>query len=242
MRPDPAVLAVIPARGGSKGLPGKNIRLLAGVPLIAHTIRCALASPVVTTTVVSTDDPAIADVARRFGADVPFMRPAELATDTAPMWPVMKHALQETERLRGARYDFLLLLDPTSPGRTHADIGEALRLASLRDTDGVVAVSEPDFNPIWTGVIEHDGYMTDLFPEARGFGRRQDVPTVYRINAALYLWSRGFVLQASDWRAGRLRLLVIPEERAIHIDTPEQFRRLEVLAHAGLVELPEGHA
>src|SRR5687767_807719 len=107
-------LAVIPARGGSRGLPGKNIRPLLGLPLIGHTLRCAALAPGLATVVVTTDSPEIADVAKGLGARVPFLRPAELARDETPMFPVLRHALTEMERIDGVRYETLLLLDPTS--------------------------------------------------------------------------------------------------------------------------------
>ena len=233
------VLAVVPARGGSKGLPGKNIRPLAGLPLIAHSIRCAAASPSVDRVIVSTDSDEIADVALAHGAEVPFRRPAELATDGAAMWPVLQHALRETEQLDGSRFGSLLLLDPTSPGRTPEDV-EAAVAALERDptSDGVVAVSEPDFNPYWHCVVEEGGYMRDLIPGAERFARRQDVPTVYRINGSLYLWRRDFVLETTNWRAGRLQLHEMPERRAIHIDDAEQFEHAEHLLRSGAVRLP----
>ena len=116
------LLAVIPARGGSKGLPGKNIRPIAGLPLIAHSIRCAALSPEVDRCVVSTDCEEIASVARQHGGCVPFLRPAELAQDDTPMIPVLQHALREMEQRDAQRYETILLLDPTSPGRLPVDI------------------------------------------------------------------------------------------------------------------------
>lgn len=234
------VLAVIPARGGSKGLPGKNVRPLAGLPLIAHSIRCAKLVPDIARIVVSTDDPAIADVARANGAETPFMRPAALASDTAAMWPVIRHALEAAEATGPARYGSVLLLDPTSPGRLPEDITQAIaRLDGDASANGVVGVSEPDFNPYWHCVVAGgDGYMHDLIPGAEGYDRRQDVPVVYRINASLYLWRRDHILGASNWREGRLLMQVIPESRALHIDDIRQFEQARVLLEAGLIRFP----
>ncbi len=233
------MLAVIPARGGSKGLPGKNIRPLAGLPLIAHSIRCAALCPEITRTVVSTDSDEIADVARANGASVPFRRPPELAQDASAMWDVIQHALRETERVDGVRYESVLLLDPTSPGRLPADVSQAAALLDAPgDCDGVVAVSEPDFNPYWHSVVDVDGYMRDLFPQARTFERRQDVPIVYRINGALYLWRRSLVTECANWRDGRHRMLVIPESRALHFDELEQFELAELRIRHGRLRLP----
>src|SRR5262245_388165 len=143
-------LAVIPARGGSRGLPGKNIRVLADLPLIVHSLRCAALVPRLADVIVSTDDPNIAKVARDAGGNVPFMRPAELARDDTPMMPVLRHALDQMEAARGRRYESLLLLDPTSPGRTPDDIERAFALlAADPEANGVVACSRPTFNPFW---------------------------------------------------------------------------------------------
>ena len=233
------MLAVIPARGGSKGLPGKNLRPLAGLPLIGHSLRCAALCPELARTVVSTDAPEIARLAGELGGAAPFLRPAELAADTTAMWPVLQHALREMERIDGARYASLLLLDPTSPGRLPADVAAAVRMLEADpDCDGVVAVSEPDFNPIWHCVVEEAGYMASLIPAGDGYHRRQDLPPVYRINGALYLWRRDFVLSAENWREGRLRMLEIPERRAIHLDSLEQWEHTEALLREGAVRLP----
>jgi CMP-N,N'-diacetyllegionaminic acid synthase len=233
-----ATLALIPARGGSKGLPGKNIRPLAGLPLIEHSLRLARLCPEVARTVVSTDSEQIAAVARAAGGEV-LERPAELAADETPMHPVLRHALEVLDR-DGSEYELLLLLDPTSPGRLPEDVVAAHRLlASAPAGDGVVSVSEPPFNPIWHAVVERDGYLEPLIPDARTYGRRQDLPRVLRINAALYLFRGSFVRRESEtWMKGRHLALEIPEERAFHIDSAADFRRAEVALAAGLVELP----
>jgi CMP-N,N'-diacetyllegionaminic acid synthase len=236
----PRVLAVIPARGGSKGLPGKNIRLFAGRPLIAHSIAMAAKSPEITRCVVSTDSAEIASVARENSGDVPFVRPAELATDNAPMMPVLRHALAEVEAAEGAEFDYVLLLDPTSPFRTRADLQQALeQLDSRDDLDGVVACSKPSFNPFWVGVVEGEqGLLQPAFDTAAKFVRRQDVPRFLRVNGALYLWRRSFILSAPEaWMHGRHAAVVIDELRATSIDTLEEFVIAELLVTNGLVKL-----
>lgn len=235
------VLAVIPARAGSKGIPGKNVRLFAGLPLIAHSIRLARLCPGIDYFVVSTDSEEIAEVARAHGAMVPFLRPAELALDDTPMWPVLQHALREMERRLDLTFGSLLLLDPTSPGRVPADIAKALQvLDSDPAAAGVLAVSEPPFNPRWVCVEDVGGYMQPLVLASQSYVRRQDVPPVYRINATLYLWRRDHVM---SYDAPRLydvphRMLVVPEERAIHIDEPRDFLLAELLIREGIVQLP----
>lgn len=240
----PRVLAVVPARGGSKGLPGKNIRPLHGLPLIAHSLRCAAMCSAITRTIVTTDSPEIADVARAHGGDVPFLRPAELAGDTAAMWPVLRHALDFVETKDGREFDVLVLLDPTSPGRLPDDIASAVtRLLETPDADGIVGVSRPEFNPLWHCVLDRGGWMEDLNRDAATYARRQDVPTVYRINATLYAWRASFVRrETADWRAnGRNLLYEVPEARAIHIDDADEFAKAEALINAGLIRLPWIH-
>ena len=234
------LLCVIPARGGSKGLPGKNIRPLGGLPLIAHSIRCARLCSDISRVILSTDSEQIAAVGREYGAEVPFMRPAELASDSAPMLGVLQHALREAERLDGLRYGSLLLLDPTSPGRLPSDVAAALQaLEGDSRADGVVAVSQPDFNPRWHCVVDEGGFMAPLIKGAERYTRRQDVPPVYRINAALYLFRRDFLLsELASWMDGRHLLYEIPEARAIHIDDLAEFERADLMIRAGLLKLP----
>jgi len=232
------ILAVIPARGGSKGLPGKNIRPLAGRPLIAHSVACAKLCPEIDTVVCSTDSEEIAEKAREAGARVPFLRPGEIAGDKTPMWDVIQHALRSMEQEDGKQYGAVLLLDPTSPGRIPSDIAEAVAKLEASNADGVIGVSEPEFNPIWHCVVEENGRMKDLVPEGRNYSRRQDLPRVFRINASLYLWRRDFVLNATNWRDGDLLLQEIPESRAIHIDTIDEFEEASHALESGKVTLP----
>ena len=237
---DEKILAVIPARGGSKGLPGKNIRPLAGLPLIAHSILFARMCPEITCTIVSTDSEEIAIVAQHYGAEVPFIRPLELAQDDTPTWPVLRHALQSIEQIEKHTYDFLILLDPTSPGRLPADVTNALaKLRATPEAAGIIAVSQPEFNPIWHCVVERDGWMTDLFKEAQQFNQRQDVPTVYRINGSLYIWRSDFVRQETQgWRQARNIIFEMPEARAIHIDDATEFKKTDLLIRQGWIHLP----
>jgi CMP-N,N'-diacetyllegionaminic acid synthase len=232
------MVAVVPARGGSKGLPGKNLRRLAGLPLIEHSLRLAALCPEIVRTVVTTDSDAIADVARASGAEV-LERPAELAQDDTSMLPVLRHVLERLETA-GDSYGSLLLLDPTSPGRLPEDVARAHKLLATRpDADGVISVSEPGFNPIWHAVVERGGLIEQLLPEGRTYGRRQDVPRVLRINAALYLWRTKFVRCEQDtWMNGRHVPLEIPELRAFHIDTEEDLRLCELVLESGMVQLP----
>jgi len=233
-------LAIIPARGGSKGLPGKNVRSLAGLPLLAHSLRCAALCPEIDRTIVSTDSDDVAGVARAYGGDVPFQRPSELARDDTPMMPVMKHAVEEVERQEGRRYETVVLLDPTSPGRIPSDVAAAF--AALTDdatADGAIAVSRPTFNPFWVGVVERDGALVPAFETQRTYVRRQDVPVFRRINGSLYVWRRDYVVgHEGAWHERRHVPIEIPEARAFSIDDLYEFQVAELLLTSGLLELP----
>jgi N-acylneuraminate cytidylyltransferase len=242
MNVETPLFAVIPARGGSKGLPQKNIRPFVGLPLIAHSILFAKRCPEITRCIVSTDSEEIAEVAKRYGADVPFLRPAALAQDDSTIWGVLRHALETVEQQEGRSYEALVLLDPTSPAREPSDLAEAWRrLCAQPQADGVIGVSRPDFNPVWHCVIERDGWMADLDGRAASYEHRQEAPVVYRINGSLYVWRTAFLRREPDglWRQhGKHLLYEIPERRAMSIDTAEQFERAEVLVKAGVIKFP----
>ena len=236
------VLAVIPARGGSKGVPGKNIRSLAGLPLIGHSIRLAKLCAEIAACVVSTDSEEIAAVARECGAEVPFLRPAELAMDDTPMWPVLRHALAKMESLANRRYGSVLLLSPASPGRLPEDVSKAVELLEQdKRAVGVIAASVPSFNPRWACIdIAEDGSMRQSFPDGNLYVRRQDVPEIYRINGALYLWRRDYLANSEAPRYFEMphRMLEIPESRAIDIDSPRDFRLAELMLQDGMIQFP----
>ncbi len=235
------MLAVIPARGGSKGLPGKNVRPFAGLPLIAHAILLAKSCPEVTRTIVSTDSEEIAQTAQRYGGEVPFLRPSHLAKDDTPLWDVLRHALESVESQAGRQFEFLLLLDPTTPCRLPEQVAEAYRrLLTSCSADGIVGVSRPDFNPVWHSVVDQGGWMTDLIPNGGNYARRQDAPLVYRINGTLYIWRTEFVRRsAAGWRNhGKHLMYEVPDFAAISIDTLEEFERAELFVTSGRFPLP----
>ena len=236
-RPEGSVLAVVPARGGSKGLPGKNLRLLAGRPLVEHAVRFATLCESVGRVIVSTDSEEIAEVAHGAGADVPFMRPPELAGDETPMWPVLVHALDQVDP-RGDDWEFLLLCDPTAPIRSPGDVEVALeRLRADRDADGIVSVAEPGFNVVWQSVVEVGGYLAHLVPDGSGFVRRQDAPPVYYVDGSFYLWRTTFIRGGSDsWFDGRTLMQRV--ESFGSIDSADELSRIEALVAAGVATLP----
>lgn len=240
----PTILAVIPARGGSKGLPGKNILPLFGKPLLAHTVVLAQQLGADVRCIVSTDDDGIAGVARASGADVPFIRPASLASDSAPMSVVLRHALTTMESIESITYDALLLLDPTSPTRSLEYVRSGIeKLKANPHLDGVVSVSEPFFNPTWVGVKPEQAsndVLTRYFSEGTGVVRRQDVDRFLRINGSFYVWRADFIrrLDKSWFDEGVHGSIEIPELHAFSIDDEREFRLVEAVVRAGLAPLP----
>jgi len=225
------ILGVIPARGGSRGVPRKNIRPLAGKPLIAWTIEAAGQSRLLTRTVVSTEDGEIARVARESGADVPFMRPPALAADDAKTLPSLVHALQTVEAADPRRYDYVLTLQPTSPFRTGEDIDAIIRLMEPgRPASAVSVISSAGCHPLKAKRIVN-GRLVDYFaehPEPEGTPR-QALPEAFLRNGALYITRRDVLLAGSVY-GGETLAYVMPEERSLDINSPLDFEFAEFLA------------
>lgn len=221
-----STIATVCARGGSRGVPGKNIRPLAGKPLIVHTIEQALACGDIDAVYVSTDDPKIAEVARAAGARVPLLRPAELATDSAPKLPVILHLVGAVEA-RGIIIERIVDLDPTSPLRDIADIESCLRLLDAQ-TDVVITGYEAEKNPYFNMVeYRSDGFVELSKRPERLIAGRQGAPKVYAMNASIYVWHRR-TLDKGLWE-GRARLHVMPRERSIDIDSEIDLKLVELL-------------
>jgi len=220
----PKMLALIPARGGSKGLPGKNIRPLAGKPLIAWTIEAARASRYVSRVVVSSDDEAILAVARAYGADVPFVRPLDLARDDTPGIDVVLHALDCLPD-----YDWVVLLQPTSPLRSAEDIGQAITRCLQGGAPACVSVTAAPSNPWWMFHVEEDGWMASFLPAAERPTRRQDLPELYALNGAVYVARVDWLRQTRSFLTEETVAYVMPAERSVDIDTLLDFRLAECL-------------
>lgn len=215
-------LYLIPARGGSKGVPGKNIRLLGGKPLIAHTIQHALEVADAEDVVVSTDSEEIREVARRAGASVPFLRPEELATDTAGSREVMLHAVDFFGK-EGKEYDTVVLLQPTSPLRNPEDIRKAVELYEASDVDMVVSVSEARTNPYYNAFeTDGDGYLKISKGDGK-LTRRQDAPEVWEFNGAIYVIKISSLQKENISRFDRIKALPTSKETAIDIDEKIDF-------------------
>lgn len=214
------VLGVIPARGGSKGVPRKNVRTLLGKPMIAYTIEAALAAhPPLSRLLVSTDNDEIADISRQYGADVPFMRPAELATDKARSLPVIQHAVRFVETQEGRPYEWVLLLQPTTPLREAQDIQSAIALAALSQYDSIISVVQVyEHHPSLMKRIE-DGLLLPFCVEEKEGTRRQDYsPAAYMRNGAIYLTRRDVLMERDTIWGERICPYVMPRERSVNID------------------------
>lgn len=238
MRP---VQVLIPAKGTSYGLPHKNIQIMAGKPLIEYSIVCAHQLSDVAQVVVSTDDPEIAEIARTAGAQVPKLRPGELALPTTPMADVVSHACKHMFDTSIGDDSWVLLLDPTSPLREPETINATIAALEKRpNLDGAVSISVPSFNPIWVGVrLQEDGTLRRHQISPSAFGRRQDVPAYWRINGSFYIWSKSFARNLSvDWLdKGVFMGVETPEILSHSIDVLDDFRLVETLIRSGFVEL-----
>ncbi len=213
------IVAIIPARGGSKGVPRKNIRQVAGRPLITWSILCAKASSVLDRIIVSTDDEEIAQVAKKAGAEVPFMRPASLATDTSSGMAPMEHALQWLQKHEGYEPDWLMCLQPTSPLRTPQDIDGAVELAREKNALSVVSVTEAKDHPLWCKRMDEEGRLESFQKASPAVTRRQDLPKVWALNGAIYLAHRQMILDEKTWYGPRTYGFEMPKERSLDIDS-----------------------
>lgn len=221
-------LAVIPARGGSKGIPGKNLVDLGGRPLLAWTVRVAMDSGCLDRIVVSTDDPTIAEAARSAGAEVPFLRPAELARDDTPTLPVV-HQVAETLRTGGWDADVIVVLQPTSPFRTATDIRDGMALRERIQADVVVSVVESESHPAWSFTLSQDGRLLP-FLDGNLPTRRQDLVPAFRPNGALYILTRRHLESGEGFYCGKAIAFVMPPERSLDIDTPWDLRLARLIA------------
>lgn len=221
--------AFIFARGGSKGLPGKNIKDLGGLPLLAHGIRLAQSMDRVDRVFVSTDDAQIAAVAAQFGAEV-IDRPAALATDTASEWMAWQHAIEHVRAL-GLDFDVFLSLPATSPLRNAQDVGNCLD-ALQADVDVVITVTPSARSPYFNMISTDAAGLAQVVLGTAEFKRRQDVPPVYDITTVAYVARPDFILTHQRLFEGRVRPVVVPKERAVDIDDAYDFKLAQALLDA----------
>lgn len=224
------IIALIPARGKSKGLPGKNKKLLFGCPLIAWSIIEAKKSKFIDRVIVSTDSKEIAKISNRYGAEVPFLRPAKLASDNARVADVALHAIRFIERQDKCKYKYLVLLQPTSPLRLCSDIDVAIdKFFRCNKADALISVSEAYENPFWMQVIKKNDFLSPLLKQKNEQHRRQDLPCVYRINGAIYICKISSLSKERTFCPKKSIGFLMPKERSIDIDDSFDFKLAEFL-------------
>ena len=225
-----SIVAFIFARGGSKGLPNKNIKILNGKPLIAWSIEHAKAVNRIDRVIVSTDSEEIAEIAREYGAEVPFIRPVNLATDESPEWLSWQHGLKYLKNSDGYLPDLMLSVPTTAPLRDVEDINKVIDEYQGNKTDIVITVTEsyrsPFFNIVKKGA---DGYVDLFISSEKDLSRRQDCPKTFDITTVAYAAKPSFVLEKKNMFEGRVRQVVVPKERSIDIDTLLDFELAEYI-------------
>ena len=238
------VLGVVTARGGSKGIPGKNLKRLAGQPLIWHTLQSAAAAGSFDRVIVSTDDHAIANFARVHGCEVPFMRPAELADDDTPHLPVLQHAVAWLKEQEGYRPDAVMILQPTSPLRRAEDIREAIGLLETSGADSVLTVSavSTHVHPLRMLRVAEDGtarlYVSGA-PVSRRVNRRQDLPPAWLMNGQIYVFRTGVLTGPHPSLYGdRTIALPVPAPYDISLDDPQDWEVAERALAAEVTYVP----
>ena len=225
-----SILALIPARGGSKGIPEKNTRDLAGKPLIAWTIETALNSNVCSKIVVTTENQKIIAIAQDWGAEVPFIRPEHLSGDEATSISVVQHAIEYFLTIGFDKSDYILLLQPTSPLRATEDIKNAVDIAQSKQADAVVSVTDAPSHPYLTKKIKPTGMLQSFFDEKFDNIRRQDLPPAYALNGAIYLNRISSLIEEKTFLPeNKTYAYIMPPERSIDIDTPWDLRLAELI-------------
>ena len=224
------VLGIVPARGGSKGIPRKNVRLLGGRPLLAHTADAALAAHRLSRVVLTTDDEEIAEVGRSCGLEVPFLRPAELAQDDTPTLPVLQHVVAELERA-GDRFDAICLLQPTSPLRRAGDIDGCIELLETEGLDSVVSVLPVphEHNPHWVYFRDAEGLLRLSTGEEQPIPRRQELPPAFHRDGAVYVVRRDVLMNGNSLYGKKLGGYLTDPARNVNLDTPADWDRAEQL-------------
>lgn len=221
-------LAIIPARSGSKGLKNKNIKTLKGKPLLAYTIEAAKDCGLFDEVIVSTDSEKYADIAKHWGATVPFLRSKELSNDTASSWDVVKDVLKEY-KLLGKEFDTVCLLQPTSPLRTSNDIIEGYNVMIKKSANFVVSVCEMDHSPLWSNTLKEDHSMENFIKPEIAKIPRQSIPTYYRLNGALYIIKVDYLMKSEDIYAEKSYATFMSKNNSIDIDDQIDFTIAEVL-------------
>ncbi|MBT1247035.1 MULTISPECIES: acylneuraminate cytidylyltransferase family protein [unclassified Thermosipho (in: thermotogales)] len=221
-------LAIIPARGDSKGIKDKNIISLKNKPLISYTIEAAEKSEVFDEVMVTTDSEKIAEIARKYGANVPFLRPTELATDTANSIDVIVHTLNYYVS-KNIHFDYFVLLQPTSPLRKSEDIINAIELLFEKDANSIVSVCEVEHSPLFSNILPDDLSLSNFIKEEVKNKRRQDLPKYFRVNGAIYIAKVDYFLKTKNFYGKKSYAYIMPKERSVDIDDYIDLKLAEVL-------------
>lgn len=233
------LLITICARGGSKGVKGKNIKKISGYPLIYYTIKQAVDWGKAKRVIVSTDSKEIAAIAKQFGAEVPFLRPLKLATDTAGKVAVIRHALKVCEKFYGEKYNLVMDLDVTSPIRKISDLENALKLFSREKPKTLFSVTPAKRNPYFNMVEESSRGRVNYSKPNTGYKRRQDAPKVYDMNASIYIYDRNYLLDPKNTKpvSDDSVAYVMDEISGFDIDSELDFKYLEFLVKNSIISL-----
>lgn len=220
-------IAIIPARSGSKGLPDKNIKSLCGLPLMAYSIKAAIESEKFSNVMVSTDSERYAEIAKEYGAEIPFLRSREMSSDTAGSWDVVREVLDKYA-LMGKKFDTVCLLQPTSPLRQSTDIVDAYRLFDEKEADNIIGVCQAEHSPLWMNTIPENLSLESFIREDIRGKNRQNLDTFYRINGAMYIRKTVSVFNG-DSVYNNSYAFVMPQERSVDIDIELDFIIAEIL-------------
>jgi N-acylneuraminate cytidylyltransferase/CMP-N,N'-diacetyllegionaminic acid synthase len=221
------MLAIIPARGGSKGLPGKNVRPLCGKPLIAYSVEAALNAKEVDRVIVSTDCPEIASVAKSFGAEIPFMRPSELAQDASLAIDTYIYTVDRLKKEENRSIDELVVLLPTCPLRTAEDIDRAIRLFREKKADSVISFYEAPHPVQWYKYVDENGVLRSVLPETGTLANRQSERKSYLPNGAIYVFRYSVLKEQRVYYTDRTYPYIMPANRSVDIDSIDDFNMAE---------------
>lgn len=231
------ILGLIPARGGSKGIPGKNIRLLAGKPLITHTIHTALKSELIDRVMVSTDSEEIANISKKAGAEVPFLRPNNLAEDDTPMLSVIKHCLEQITAMNW-HPDILILLQATSPFRKTQHLDNAIEKFLESSVTCLISVRRVNDNPYWMKVIKGK-FISPFIENTHNFHLRQSLPIIYIPNGAIYIWKTSYILNSNQLLPSDTIAYEMDDYSSLDLDNEMDWKFAEFLIKENLNKMLE---
>lgn len=231
------MLAIIPARGGSKGIPRKNIKLLCGKPLIVYTIEAAVAAKSIDQIILSTDDPEIAEIAGNYDVEIPFMRPAHLAQDDSLAIDNYIYTIDRLNTSNSAQYDEFVVLQPTSPFRSASDINDAIELFHEKNADSLISVCEASDPPLWAKKIDSTGKLNDYFNIDIGNKNRQELEPSFMPNGAIFILKLSLLKSNCSYYSDKTYPYIMPPDRSVDIDTIFDFEFAEFLMSRSMYKI-----